>query len=155
MDRRHFDTLARLVSAQQSRRVALVTLLSALVVRHDPTAKAQGREHGRNRGHHPGKGKDNRKGKRKDQGVGRPLDCPDGTIGCYTVNQQGDCQALVHQFGPFGHCGMGLSCCPCNHHDQDYWTTQCNNLDACYPSGCIADDQIGLLACWGCPGQIL
>jgi len=47
MDRGRFDTLARVISAQQSRRTTITTLLSALVLRHAPAAAKRKSQHRR------------------------------------------------------------------------------------------------------------
>jgi len=156
MDREQFDALARQVSTRHSRRAALATVLGALLLRQEAgLVAAKRKRHGRRQSHRPGKGKDNRKGKRKGGGKVGTQDCPDGTVSCYTVDENGLCQTLVHQFPPIGHCyHFFTGCCPCAHRDQAYWTDQCNTLAVCNGQ-CRAVDHAGVFACFTCPGDVL
>ncbi|MFN8594416.1 MAG: pentapeptide repeat-containing protein [Thermomicrobiales bacterium] len=83
----------------------------------------------------------------------RVQDCPDTTIACYTTDDTGNCDVVVHTFGPIGSCYRFPTCCPCDHRDQAYWTDRCNaEVPACN-GRCKAEDQ-GILACFACLGPL-
>ena len=93
-------------------------------------------------------------------GTGRPLNCPDGTISCWLdlAGGSGDCSDLryVHTFPSVGHCGNGISCCPCDHPEHWYWWGLCNDLPGCNDGECIVHDDIPLFQCYPClhrPGE--
>jgi hypothetical protein len=75
----------------------------------------------------------------------RVQNCPDSTIDCYTVDDDGCRQLFVDTLGTFGNCWSFLGgCCPCDHPDYGYWESQCNLL---FPQGCRQ--------CRECTGQCL
>jgi hypothetical protein len=157
MDAKHFDRLARSLTALRTRRGLLIWLAAllpagGLLARLSESGAARGRQHGRHRGHHPGKKKVNRKGKRKDQGKSRTQDCPDATIQCFKPDVDGNCGRVVGSIGPVGTCYNFPSCCPCGHPDPAYWIDRCNET---FPDECVGrcspDDGLSsLLRCISC-----
>ncbi|MCC2628217.1 MAG: hypothetical protein K0S14_1867, partial [Thermomicrobiales bacterium] len=94
--------------------------------------------------------KNTNKNQNPGPGTGRPLNCPDAYIDCWKTDDAGNCEDVVLTLGPVGRCGQGLSCCPCGHADQQYWTDQCNQQAACQTgNNCIASDS-GMFSCFVC-----
>jgi hypothetical protein len=172
MDPTSFDALTRSLGATGSRR-RLLGLVSALLpaglltawlgedagAAERPLDRLQRRTPQRNRQRRnnrrqSGNDKDNNnKQNIKDQnngpGAGRPLDCPDATISCFSTHNE-NCQDVVGQIGPVGRCGHGLSCCPCESSDQTYWNTRCNQAFPAKCNGtCFAEDD-GLFSSFVC-----
>jgi hypothetical protein len=169
MDPVAFDTLARAIAQPGTRRRLLgrllvgVPLLGALapgreagVAAERPLERLQRRTPQRNRQQRNNRRRNtnnNNKNTNKNQnpgpGTGRPLNCPDGTISCYTRLGRGQCGALVHTFPSVGHCGRDIHCCPCDHPDQTYWTNLCNQTVPACLGNCIANDDVYLAPCFG------
>ena len=177
MDPVAFDTLARAIAQPGTRRRLLgrllvgVPLLGALapggeaaLAAERPLERLQRRTPQRNRQQRNNRrrnttnnnqntnNKNNNKNQNNGPGQGRPQNCPDGTISCYLDNGFGLCGDLVHSFPSQGHCGQGISCCPCDHPDVAYWTDLCNQTVPRCNGQCIANDDIPYaFSCFACP----
>jgi hypothetical protein len=178
MDPVAFDTLARAIAQAGTRRRLLgrllvgVPLLGALAPGREealaaerPLERLQRRTPQRNRQQRNNRRRNtntnnnnnqntNNKNNNKDQnngpGTGRPLNCPDGTISCNSDNGLGLCGPVVHTFPSVGHCGQGISCCPCDHPDYGYWVNLCNQTVPECMGKCWVTDDVSLGRCFLC-----
>jgi hypothetical protein len=89
----------------------------------------------------------NRRKDNKDQntgpGQGRPLDCPDQHIECWTSAEGGPvCGDLQGTLGPLGMCwNIVTGCCPCDNDTPQHWAEECNETFPGCGGNCFAANE--------------
>jgi hypothetical protein len=154
MDPVAFDTLARAIAQAGTRRRLLgrllvgVPLLGALapgreealaaerplerLQRRTPQRNRQQRntkQNNQNKNNNNNNNKNPNKNQNNGPGTGRPLDCPDQHIECWTTAGGGlECGELKGTLGPLRMCWkIEDGCCPCgDDRTQAHWAEECN-----------------------------